>query len=266
MRLRAISGDRRRAAGARECRWPAPGVHLALCHETRHEKWNAFAVLIKPIIISRGALRDHVAGCGCGRHNKPCHRQTRRCGCPARQPLHSPAGQRLEDALVPPGRCGAGWSGRQERRHGRRRHRLQRNKSARPDPAAPFCCAPTGRAIGGGSNGTRDGSGGPAGRRALATACSAAPGYEAAGAAEGTGPRVCILGGGFGGLYTAVKLESLIWPRGTKPKVCPPGGGFRVALSLQGGWDPCCGSLAQRMAPTPPPSPPLNLPCFPRSP
>lgn len=30
---------------------------------------------------------------------------------------------------------------------------------------------------------------------------------------------MCILGGGFGGLYTAVKLESLIWPRGTKPRV-----------------------------------------------
>lgn len=33
------------------------------------------------------------------------------------------------------------------------------------------------------------------------------------------GPRVCILGGGFGGLYTAVKLESLFWTRGTKPRV-----------------------------------------------
>lgn len=33
------------------------------------------------------------------------------------------------------------------------------------------------------------------------------------------GPRVCILGGGFGGLYTAVKLESLFWTRGMKPRV-----------------------------------------------
>jgi NADPH-dependent 2,4-dienoyl-CoA reductase/sulfur reductase-like enzyme len=33
------------------------------------------------------------------------------------------------------------------------------------------------------------------------------------------GPRVCILGGGFGGLYTAVKLENLMWPKGTKPQV-----------------------------------------------
>lgn len=31
-------------------------------------------------------------------------------------------------------------------------------------------------------------------------------------------PRVCILGGGFGGLYTAIKLELLMWPRGKKPK------------------------------------------------
>lgn len=35
----------------------------------------------------------------------------------------------------------------------------------------------------------------------------------------GSGPRVCILGGGFGGLYTAVKLEGLMWPRGKKPQV-----------------------------------------------
>jgi demethylphylloquinone reductase len=27
------------------------------------------------------------------------------------------------------------------------------------------------------------------------------------------------LGGGFGGLYTAIKLEGLVWPKGTKPKV-----------------------------------------------
>ena len=33
------------------------------------------------------------------------------------------------------------------------------------------------------------------------------------------GPRVCILGGGFGGLYTAVKLESLLWSKGKKPRV-----------------------------------------------
>jgi len=32
-------------------------------------------------------------------------------------------------------------------------------------------------------------------------------------------PRVCILGGGFGGLYTALRLESLEWPNDKKPQV-----------------------------------------------
>jgi hypothetical protein len=32
-------------------------------------------------------------------------------------------------------------------------------------------------------------------------------------------PRVCILGGGFGGLYTALRLESLFWPDDKKPQV-----------------------------------------------
>eukprot|EP00242_Pyramimonas_sp_CCMP2087_P010836 CAMPEP_0198199876 /NCGR_PEP_ID=MMETSP1445-20131203/3001_1 /TAXON_ID=36898 /ORGANISM="Pyramimonas sp., Strain CCMP2087" /LENGTH=235 /DNA_ID=CAMNT_0043869781 /DNA_START=77 /DNA_END=781 /DNA_ORIENTATION=- len=32
-------------------------------------------------------------------------------------------------------------------------------------------------------------------------------------------PRVCILGGGFGGLYTALRLNSLPWPQGTEPEV-----------------------------------------------
>ncbi len=27
------------------------------------------------------------------------------------------------------------------------------------------------------------------------------------------------MGGGFGGLYTAVRLESLLWPQGSKPQV-----------------------------------------------
>ncbi|EXB80259.1 hypothetical protein L484_025113 [Morus notabilis] len=31
-------------------------------------------------------------------------------------------------------------------------------------------------------------------------------------------PRVCILGGGFGGLYTALRLESLVWPDEKKPQ------------------------------------------------
>ncbi|WCJ37726.1 Alternative NAD(P)H-ubiquinone oxidoreductase C1 chloroplastic/mitochondrial [Euphorbia peplus] len=32
-------------------------------------------------------------------------------------------------------------------------------------------------------------------------------------------PRVCILGGGFGGLYTALRLESLVWEDDKKPQV-----------------------------------------------
>ncbi|XP_075514679.1 alternative NAD(P)H-ubiquinone oxidoreductase C1, chloroplastic/mitochondrial isoform X2 [Primulina tabacum] len=36
---------------------------------------------------------------------------------------------------------------------------------------------------------------------------------------KGKRPRVCILGGGFGGLYTALRLESLDWPDGKKPQV-----------------------------------------------
>ncbi|KAK3211386.1 hypothetical protein Dsin_016092 [Dipteronia sinensis] len=32
-------------------------------------------------------------------------------------------------------------------------------------------------------------------------------------------PRVCILGGGFGGLYTALRLESLVWPDHKRPQV-----------------------------------------------
>lgn len=32
-------------------------------------------------------------------------------------------------------------------------------------------------------------------------------------------PRVVVLGGGFGGLYAAVRLDQLLWPRGSKPQV-----------------------------------------------
>ncbi|KAL6588224.1 hypothetical protein OROMI_001202 [Orobanche minor] len=32
-------------------------------------------------------------------------------------------------------------------------------------------------------------------------------------------PRICILGGGFGGLYTALRLESLDWPDGKRPQL-----------------------------------------------
>ncbi len=40
-----------------------------------------------------------------------------------------------------------------------------------------------------------------------------------------------MLGGGFGGLYTAVKLESLMWPKGNKPKV---GGCGRLLAQAKG--------------------------------
>lgn len=32
-------------------------------------------------------------------------------------------------------------------------------------------------------------------------------------------PRICILGGGFGGLYTALRLEKLAWAEGRKPEI-----------------------------------------------
>jgi len=36
---------------------------------------------------------------------------------------------------------------------------------------------------------------------------------------DGKRPRICVLGGGFGGLYTALRLESLVWPPDKKPQV-----------------------------------------------
>jgi NADH:ubiquinone reductase (non-electrogenic) len=60
-------------------------------------------------------------------------------------------------------------------------------------------------------------AGGPGAVRAAASA-AAADAPPAAGAPAGA-PRVCVLGGGFGGLYAAVKLEGLLWPAGTKPHV-----------------------------------------------
>lgn len=42
--------------------------------------------------------------------------------------------------------------------------------------------------------------------------------YAAAMDANGP-PRICVVGGGFGGLYTAIKLEQLMWPKGSKPRV-----------------------------------------------
>jgi len=32
-------------------------------------------------------------------------------------------------------------------------------------------------------------------------------------------PRVVVIGGGFGGLYTAVRLSELYWPRNKMPQV-----------------------------------------------
>ncbi|GBF88253.1 NADH dehydrogenase [Raphidocelis subcapitata] len=57
------------------------------------------------------------------------------------------------------------------------------------------------------------------GDAAAAAAGPAAGAADAAAAAPGGSPRICVLGGGFGGLYTAVKLETLIWPKGRKPRV-----------------------------------------------
>lgn len=37
--------------------------------------------------------------------------------------------------------------------------------------------------------------------------------------ADAKKPRICVLGGGFGGLYTALRLESLVWPADKKPQV-----------------------------------------------
>ena len=52
--------------------------------------------------------------------------------------------------------------------------------------------------------------------RTMATA-TPNPSSSSSTSTDSQNPRVCILGGGFGGLYTAVKLEGLMWPRGTKP-------------------------------------------------
>jgi NADH:ubiquinone reductase (non-electrogenic) len=43
--------------------------------------------------------------------------------------------------------------------------------------------------------------------------------YAGAARDQGQPPRICVVGGGFGGLYTAIKLEQLMWPKGSKPRV-----------------------------------------------
>lgn len=51
------------------------------------------------------------------------------------------------------------------------------------------------------------------------TATYASRSFDQATGSQEAGPEVCILGGGFGGLYTAITLEKLNWPEGKKPKV-----------------------------------------------
>ncbi|GLC41561.1 hypothetical protein PLESTB_000701900 [Pleodorina starrii] len=47
------------------------------------------------------------------------------------------------------------------------------------------------------------------------TGASASPSSRGGSAA----PRVVVLGGGFGGLYAAIRLDQLMWPRGRKPQI-----------------------------------------------
>ncbi|KAG2494467.1 hypothetical protein HYH03_007519 [Edaphochlamys debaryana] len=42
---------------------------------------------------------------------------------------------------------------------------------------------------------------------------------SASSSATAHAPRVVVLGGGFGGLYAAVRLDQLMWPKGKKPQV-----------------------------------------------
>ena len=41
------------------------------------------------------------------------------------------------------------------------------------------------------------------------------------GSRPGGPPRICILGGGFGGLYAAIRLENLLWPNNKRPQASP---------------------------------------------
>jgi hypothetical protein len=83
---------------------------------------------------------------------------------------------------------------------------------------------------------------------AAASMASDASQPSSAGAYSGS-PRICVLGGGFGGLYTAIKLDSLIWPKGKKPQVraAAAGGGGATC----GGGSSCAGprpALCARVA------------------
>lgn len=76
-----------------------------------------------------------------------------------------------------------------------------------------------GTRVGGGR--PRRGGGAGADRAGLASRATSAASPPPASPAAGPGsrPRICVLGGGFGGLYTALRLEALRWPEGRRPEV-----------------------------------------------
>jgi hypothetical protein len=49
--------------------------------------------------------------------------------------------------------------------------------------------------------------------------CTASAPRGTAGAPKSSSPRIFVLGGGFGGLHAAIRLDSLMWPRNMKPSV-----------------------------------------------
>ncbi|CAK0735911.1 hypothetical protein CVIRNUC_000660 [Coccomyxa viridis] len=78
------------------------------------------------------------------------------------------------------------------------------------------------------SKGSRRAGGGGTGNNGFRgsvylTTAAASAAYSSPAMARGErlsiAPRICILGGGFGGLYTAVRLENLLWLQGSKPQV-----------------------------------------------
>ena len=83
--------------------------------------------------------------------------------------------------------------------------------------------------------------------------------------AAGTGrkvsrnPKVCVVGGGFGGLYTALRLSTLVWPGNSKPEItleyfCLRGLGELPRLILEATSTPYISvfHVPQRSAQTPP--------------
>eukprot|EP00892_Ulva_mutabilis_P011657 jgi/Ulvmu1/8864/UM049_0046.1 len=53
----------------------------------------------------------------------------------------------------------------------------------------------------------------------MSTVAAASSAFEAGVVGDSTAPSICILGGGFGGLYTAIRLNSLMWPNNQKPRI-----------------------------------------------